>query len=557
MEGNGMQFIVESLKLEGVKYLFGMSATGTLPLLDCIYDVPEIQYIQSQHEQGAMYMANGYARATGKIGACLVGPGPGTTNCQSAISQAYYTFAPSVLMGVEDSTKLYGKGCSMHHALDAVSVMKPVTKMAIRLERAGRIPDLMQMAFRTALSPKEGPVYLGFARDVFDETASVKMLPPDKYYTTSRPPGDPVDIDRAVKLLLRAENPVALAGVEVGTSGSIQELIRLSELLCMPVAAAESNKGVVPESHPLALGVIGITGRPYAHKAVREADVILALGTPFTEFTTWRFGHSIIPEKAKIIHVDLDASELGKNYPLEIGIVGSIKKVLHAMIQEVQERRKNPSPMEEHPRFKALMAGKKTWEAAMQAHKNSDKSPIMPGRLMNDLRKALPDDALVVGASGSTHAWFDYCFESLTHTLGIACWHPMGAEYCETLGAQLAMPDKAAVCLLGDGSMMMTLAEIATAVKYNIPVLAVVRHNALFGNMRHTQNIHFPDRFIGTDPPVPHLANTARELGAHSERISRPEEIIPSVRRALESGRPSLLEVMIDTSPEFLSPPRS
>ncbi len=557
MEGNGSRFIVEGLKLEGVKYLFGMSASACLPLLDVFYETPEISYIQSQHEQGAMYMANGYARATGKVSPCLVGPGPGVTNCASGMAQAYHTFAPSLLMAIEDGTKFHGKGSSMHHGLDAVAVMKPISKLSIRVERASRLADLMQMAFRTALSPKRGPVYLGIPRDILDETASAKLLPPDKYRADNKPGGSPDDITRAAKLLLKARKPIVLAGGEVGWSGSQGELIKLAELLAMPVAGSEGHKGVFPENHPLALGVIGLHGRPYAHKAFKDADVILALGAPFTEFSTGWFGNNIIPEKAKIIHIDIDNTELGKNYPIEIGIMGGIRKVLNSLIQEVKEMRKGTASFRNTPRVKALLGEKKSWDDGIQAHKNSNKSPIMPQRLMNDLRKALPDDALVIGESGSTHGWFEYCFESLTHTLGIGSWHPMGAEYPETLGAQLALPGRTVVCLLGDGSLMMTLSEIATAVKYNIPVLAVVRHNELFGNMRHTQMIHFPGRFIGTGLPIPNLSNVARELGAYSERVEKPEQIIPAVGRALKSGRPSVLEVMMDTSKEFLAAPRS
>ncbi len=557
MEGNGSQIIVESLKLQGIKHLFGMSASAILPLLDVLYGTPEIRYIQSQHEQGAIYMANGYARATGKVGACLVGPGPGTTNCQSGIAQAYYTFVPSLLMAIEDGTKLHGFGSSLHHGLDAVSIMKPVTKMSMRVERAGRLPDLMRMAFRTALSPKRGPAYLGIPRDILDEKVSVNLIPPDKYCIDNKPPGSPEDITRAAKLLLKAKNPVALAGGEVGWSGAQQALVQMAELLAMPVAGSEGNKGVFPENHPLSLGVIGLHGRPYAHQTFKEADVILALGAPFTEFSTGWFGNLIIPANAKIIHVDIDPTELGKNYPIEIGIMGGIRKVLNSLIQEVKETKKSPSSLGNSPRIKALLSKKKAWEASILPQKTSDKIPILPQRLMNDLRKALPDDALVIGESGSTHGWFEYCFESLTHTLGIGSWHPMGAEYCECLGAQVALPDKVVVCLLGDGSMMMSLPEIATAVKYNIPVLAVVRHNEIFGNMRHTQHIHFPGRFIGTSLPIPNLSNVARELGAFSERVEKPEQIIPSIKRALKSGKPSFIEVMMDTSPEFLAPPRS
>ncbi|MDP2605750.1 MAG: thiamine pyrophosphate-dependent enzyme [Deltaproteobacteria bacterium] len=182
--------------------------------------------------------------------------------------------------------------------------------------------------------------------------------------------------------------------------------------------------------------------------------------------------------------------------------------------------------------------GSTEWEISITAHKNSSKIPIHPLRLMKDLREVLPQDALIVGQSGSTQAWFEYGFTAVTHNLGIGTWHPMGAEYCETLGAKLAMPDRAAVCLLGDGSMMMALPELATAVKYNIPAIAIVCHNDVFGKMHRTQMVNYGNRFIGTELPIPHLANIAREFGAHSERIIEPDQIMPAVRRALNSGNP-------------------
>jgi acetolactate synthase-1/2/3 large subunit len=557
MEGTGAQIIVEAMKLEGIKYLFGMSSSAVLPLLDVVCDTPEIEYIQSQHEQNAMYVANGYARATGKASVCLVGPGPATTNCQSGVAQAYYTYVPSILMAVEDGTQYYGLGHSMHHGLDAVSVMKPVTKMSIRVERAGRLADLMRMAFRTSLSSKRGPVYLGIPKDILDERASVELIAPDHYRVESGRSDSSRDVDRATRMLLEAKRPVALAGWEVAWCEARQELVKLAERLAMPVAGAECNKGIFPEDHPLALGVIGIHGKPYAHKAFQEADVILALGSPFTEFTTGWFENKIIPKKARIVQIDLDAVEMGKIYPVEVGVVGDIKQVIQALIQQIRKGRKAPPRFEDDPRVKTLLKQKKAWETSILSQKTSSRTPIHPFRLMNDLRKALPKDALVIGQSGSTQGWFEYSFEALTPTLGIGSWHPMGAEYCETLGAKLALPDKVVVCVLGDGSMMMSLSEIATAVKYNIPVLAVVRHNELFGNMRDTQIKRFGGRFIGTDLPIPNLANIAREFGAYSERVVEPERIIPSIRRALESGKPALLEVMMDTSPESLTPPRT
>ncbi len=555
MELTGAEIIVEGLKMEGVKYVFGMSATAALPLLDVFLRTPEIRYIQSQHEQGAMYMANGYARATGKTGICLVGPGPGITNCQSGAGPAYYSSVPTLLIGIEDNTRFCGLGAAMHHDLDTVSVMKPVTKLSIKAERAGRLPDLMRMAFRTSLAAKRGPVFLGVPRDVLNEKATVEFVGHDRYRVEQMPTASPEEIAKAAAILLGAKRPVALAGVEVPLCEAAPELVLLAELLGMPVGFSEGNKGIIPEDHPLALGTIGNNGRPYAHRVFQDADAILALGAPFTEFTTLRFEHQVIPKNARIVQIDVDPVDMGKIYPLEMGMVGDIKSILAALTRKIKEGMTGSRPWRENPRVKEFLQQKAAWESEVEPLRAAVDVPIRPYRLMNDLRKALPRDALVVGQSGSTHGWFEYAFESLTHTLDIGSWHPMGSEYCETLGAKLAQPDRTAVCILGDGSLMMTLSEIATAVKYNIPVLTVVRHNDIFGNMRHTQIHRFGGRFLGTDLPIPNLAHIAREFGAYSERVVEPDQIIPAVERALQSGKPAVLEMMVDKSPEWLLPP--
>ncbi|MBI4333852.1 MAG: thiamine pyrophosphate-binding protein [Chloroflexi bacterium] len=557
MEHTGAELIVEGLKLEGVDYLFGMSSSEVLPLLDVIGRTPEIHYVQSQHEQWAAYMANGYARAGGKTGTCLVGPGPGTANCASPMGQALYTFAPTFLMAIEDSTKIWGLGSMLHHGLDSVAVMKPVSKMSVRVERAGRLPDLMRMGFRLALSPKRGPVFLAIPTDVLAEQASVELVASEHSRVERIPAGDPQDLDRMAALLLAARRPVALAGPEVSRCQAQAELIGLSELLAMPVAGAAGNKGIIPEDHPLALGVIGLHGRPYAHQTVREADLILALGAPFTEFATDRFEHKIIPEHPRIIQIDIAFEDMGKIYPIELGLVGDIKETLKLLAQHVLERRRTTAPFQEAPQARELSKRKNEWEASVAPMRTSSRIPIHPLRLMTDLRKALPRDAFAVAVSGSTSGWFEYGFEALTHTLEMGEWHPMGAEYCEAMGAKLAWPETPVVPIMGDGSMMMCLSEIATAVKYNIPVLAMVTHNDVFGNMRHTQIARFGGRFIGTDLHIPNLANVAREFGAYGERVSDPEQIIPAVKRAMQSGKPALLEIMTDTAPEALAHPRS
>ncbi len=550
MKLTGNQLLVEALKAEGVRHIFGVSGTASLRLLDTIYHEPEIRYIQTQHEQGAMYMANGYARATRGVGICLVSPGPGITNCLSGVGQAYYASTPSLLIGIEESTQFHGLGISLHHDLEAVPIFKPVTKLSLRVELVSRLVESLQMAFRTALSGRAGPVYLGIAREVLTSQAETEVLPPQRYRAEAVPLPDANSISRAADLLIAGEKPLALVGGGLAWAGAQDMLLELAQLLAMPVATSVENKGLIPEDHPLALGVLGISGRP-----LQDADVLLAVGCTFDQFTTRNFGHEVVPQQARIIQVDIDPTEIGKIYPVEVGIVGDARSVLHGLVQEVKRRKVDRRPVEQLPRINELLRIKSEWRESLLSQETWGKVPIRWPRLLHDLRQALPRDAIVAGAAGSTHSWFNYAFQALAHNHSIGSWHPLGSEYPEALGVKVALPDRVVVCLTGDGSIMMTLQEIATAVAHDIPLLCVVSHNDIFGNMRYVQIKRFGGRFIGTDLPIPNLTNIAREFGAYGERVSEPDEIIPAVGRALASGKPALLEVMMDASPENLAPP--
>lgn len=557
MELTGAEYIVECLKAEGVKHIFGVSGSPLLSLLDVIHHTPEIHYIQSQNEQGAVYMANGYARATRNTSVCLVSPGGGITNSVSGIAQAFATATPTLVMATEETSRLEGMGISLAHALDTQALMKPITKLAMRVEPAERIGDSIRTGFRVTLADRKGPVYLGFPRDVLGKKAQASLTSPEQYRTGGRVRGDAKDISKAAELLATAQRPVVLADDAVYWDKAQGLLLELAEKLGMPVVATENNKGMVPEDHILAMGVASIHGSPPAVYALQNADVILVLGCNFGQFTTAGFGHKIIPEKAGIIQVDPDPCSLGKIYPMAAGIEGNIDSVLQDLLLEMKERKIDRRPLNNNSWVKDVTRKKQEWEKSIEPLQKSDKVPIQRFRLMHDLRQALPGDAIVAGGSGGTHGWFEYAFKALVHTTYFGGWHAIGAEIGESLGAKVGLPEKTIVAICGDGGFMMSLQEIATAVSYNIPVICVICHNNAFGNMRHTQIKKFGSRFIGTDLPIPNLADVARDFGAYSERVETPDQIIPSVKRALNSGKFALLDVIIDNSPENLVPPGS
>lgn len=554
MKVTGAQLLVEWLKTEGVKHVFGVSGSPLLPVMDIFFHDPAIQYIQTQHEQGSIFMANGYARATRHTGVCLVGPGPGATNCLSGVGQAFYTSTSSLLISIDSSNLTRGLGTSLHHDLESIAIFAPVTKLAFRIDRLDRLQEGLQRAFRIALTGRRGPVFLGISKEILTETIEIETLVRPRYRLASAACAPKEIILKAADLLTKAHRPVALVGGGLLWADAQKELIELAERLAMPVATSRDNKGFVPDDHPLSIGELGFSITPPAQEIMQTADVLLAVGCTFGEFTTKRFSNAIISKAVKIIQIDIDPTEIGKIYPVELGIHGDCRCVLDGLIQTLKERNVDRRPVDATPRIKELMQRKKSWRESLLPLKTSDKSPILWPRLLYDLRQALPRDAIVSAVSGSTHEWFTYAFEALVHTCSVGGWHPLGSEYPESLGVKVALPDRPVVCLIGDGALMMTMQEMATAAAYNIPMLCIVARNGVYGNMRHSQIKKFDGRFLGTDVPMINIANVAREFGIHGERVEDPAEIIPAVGRALDSKKASLLEVMIDASEDNLMP---
>ncbi len=553
MERTGAELIVESLKAEGVKVLFGLPGSENLPIMDILYDTPDIRFIQSQHEQGAIFMANGYAAASRQPAVTLVSPGPGATNCVSGVTQAYYSSIPSILICIREDSLYSGQGTSQHHDLEATRVFAPVTKRSIEIQRVERMREHLQDAFRVALADRKGSCFISIPRNLLvaktdDQAATHPRFP----IPLTR--GNAQDIDRAARLLTGAKRPVILAGGGVIAAEACQELQELAEFLSAPVGTTAGHNGIIPEDHPLSVGPC-FSSRPLpAAKAFREADLVLTVGCTFTYFGTGFYNRPglPLPNGAKMVQIDSDPAIIDKVYPVDAAVVGDAKLVLQDLLRSFKEN--NHAPTRESPWLKTVLQYKQEWEKETAPLRNSNEVPIRNWRLMSDLRKALPRDAMVGGSGGSTHAWFEHTFQSLVpNTVG--GWNPMGGDFCGAMGAKLAKPDRVVVTVTGDGSMMMTLPEMATAVANDIPILCVVRHNRIFGNMRHTQVTRYKGRFSGTDLPIPNLANIAREFGAYGETVEEPAQIIPAVTRALESGKPALLDFVVNSSPEELMPP--
>lgn len=548
---NGAEVMVECLKAEGVKFVFGVIGSSILDFLDAIYRSPEIRYIRTQHEQAAAFMADGYARITGETGVCTATCGPGVTNMVSGIAGAFHESSPIVALLGDIHTSHYGKGSSNFHEIDQENLFRPITKFSKRIEHAERIGEFMRMAFRIAQSGRKGPVYLGIPRNIQKEKAVDAAWAKDRYRSESTVHADLQSIDLACELLLQAQSPVILAGGGVRWARAEKEILELAELMGIPVAV--SHKGLVTEDHPWSVGPIGMVGYPVAMDCVAHADIILALGCTFNQVTTASYTDRIIPKEAKIIQVDIDPTEFGKNFPMELGIIGDLKAVLQDMINKLK-----PEGMKKKKdkRLKDIMQAKEHWEKRLLSEgAASEAVPINRLRLMRDLNTVLGKDAILAAESGSTHGWFYYGFKAYSPILEPGDLSCMGSGWCMAMAAKLAYPEKPVVSVTGDGAFMMTLNELATAVDNKLPVLVVVPHNSVYGNVRRKQFEHFDERFAGSELYIPNLAQVAESFGAYGERVEKPGEIIPALERALASGKPAVLDVIIDASRKHLEPP--
>jgi len=547
----GAEIIVDCLKAEGVQFVFGVVGSAILDLLDVIYRTPGIRFIRVQHEQAGAFMADGYAKMTGEPGICTATCGPGVTNMVTGVAGAFHDCSPLIVIGGDIHTSHYGRGSSNFHEIDQEALFRPITKMSKRIEHVERVGEFMRMGFRVAQSGRKGPVYLGIPRNIQKEKVRGEVWPKERYRSASLVRGDERAIDQACELLLKAKSPVMLGGGGVRWAMAQSEILELAELMGIPVAV--NQKGCVTEDHPWSVGVVGTTGYPHARDLIREADLLLTLGCTLNQVTTASYTDQVIPRRAKIIQVDIDPTEFGKNFPIELGVAGDLKAVLREMIEQLKPE---ASKREKESRLRDILLRKEKFEERLLSEgAESDAVPIHRLRLMRDLNKVLGKDAIISSESGSTNGWFYYGFKAHTPLLepgGLSC---MGSGWCMAMGASVAYPDRPVVSVIGDGAFMMTLNELATAVDNKIPVVVVVQHNAVYGNVRRKQITHFEERFAGSELYIPDLTKFAHSFGAYGERVEKPEQIIPALGRALASEKPAVLDVIIDASKESLEPP--
>jgi acetolactate synthase-1/2/3 large subunit len=539
-ETNLAETVVGYLSSRNVRHIFGVLAHTSFALGDAIAKRPQMRFVNAQHEGGAGNMALGYARATKQPAVCLVSAGGGATNIVTAVAQAYKESVPLFVISSDIDTAASAKGAwSSFHGMEHVRLFQPITKQSVKLERVEELGSLLDSLFRQTSRGRQGPVFL-----IIPEDLQHSHLPePLSFAPTAEPVApamNPRSAELAVDLLLQAKNPVILAGTGVDWAGAREELRELAELLSMPVAASYTAKGVFPENHPLALGCLGFGSRPYARKFFQESDLILALGATFSEGTTMRFGHEIIPEHAKIIQIDTDPKELGRNYPTELSIQADAKIALRAIIDGVKDRQ--PKAAANGSKAQELQRAKQAWKNELE--QRTAKGGLTYESVMKALNELLTGKEILTtsGMTGDTLRGID----AVTPIIHAGEFRAIGTALATAMGVKLGRPDARVICVTGDGSFMMEQQELATASYHKIPIFVLILRNNAYGGMKRDQIKTYGGRVIGTELFIPDLPRLAELYGAKGIRITRSEELKPVFQQALAADDFVVVDVKLD-----------
>ncbi|MEJ5310577.1 MAG: thiamine pyrophosphate-binding protein [Anaerolineae bacterium] len=561
MQLTGGEIVIESLVRHRVPYLVGIPGHGCLGLVDALRNHPgRIQLLQVRHEQSAVHLADGYYRLTGTPLAVLTSIGPGAMNTVIGVASCYVDSIPVLVLTGNAHTHMAGRGVlqeiERQRDADSLSVFAPIAKRTWRPTRVDRLPSILRRAFIEMLGGRRGPVVVDLPMDVQCDSVEVQPEALGDIRPAGRPMPDPTLIEQAGRLLLQAQRPVLVAGGGVIAARAWNELRALAEFLGAPVVTTMMGKGAFPEDHPLSGLHGGSKGTTCGNELTARADVLLAVGMRFADESTssYRQGVTYAIPPTRLIHIDLDPAEIGKNYPTEVGIVADAQAALAALLAWLKAHAA-PRDYTTGAYFAEIQHLRQAWLSRVRELAASDHTPVTISRLIAELRAFLRRDAIVLTSSGNTQAqWFQEApvYEPQTN-LTTGGFSTMGWTVPAALGAKLAAPDRQVVGLLGDGDFLMTVQELATAVQYDLPVVYVVANNAGWIAIRDLQAaVYGPERAVGAEflkgerPISPDLAAIARGFGCYAERISAPDEVRPALERAFASGQPAVVEVLVE-----------
>jgi len=545
---NGGELLVQMLESAGIRELFTLHGGHLDPILQAAHD-HGFRLIDTRHEQAAAHAADGWARTTGKPGVAVVTAGPGVTDAVTGVANAFLDSTPILVIGgaapLRDAETLPLQG-----GFDQLALFTPITKWAHRVTHTERIPDLVAQALRIATRGRPGPVYLDIPIDVlFSFADTERIYVPDATQPQALPVPSPAAVEQAIEWLQQAERPVILAGGGAWFSGAGAELAAFAERTRIPVFSNSKAQGMLPADHPLCgRGVMNLPG--LASLGLGQTDCVLLLGIRVGLFTGGR-SRMMIPAEARLIQVDIEAEEIGRNRDVALGIVCDCREALVALGAAAADR--------EWPERKSWVEGV---QLVREGHRmlfaqalEGDEAPLHPYRLAHAIAESVERDAIIVADGGETATWMEMMVRVYRggHFLSHGYLGCLGTGMPFSIAAKVAHPERQVVCIVGDGSVGLNFSEFDTMVRHDLPIVVVINNDQQWGMSAHGQELLFgKDRRVVTDLRATRYDLAAAGFGCHSEYVVEPADLLPALERALASGRPSCVNVMTD--PSVISP---
>jgi acetolactate synthase I/II/III large subunit len=548
--------LVDYLERVGVEVIYGMCGHSLVQMLDAL-SRSKINFVSCRHEQLAAHIADGYARVSGKTGVIMTHVGPGLTNAITGIATASLDSVPMVVITGNIQSYGFGRGphqeVNLHADADQIEICRPICKRVYRVTRAEDLPRVMERAFHLAQSGRKGVVLVDVPMDFFSTELAAgafqKMPAP-----IANPAISEEQATQIAEALAKAERPVLYVGGGIHISRATKELIALAEALEVPVATSLMGKGSLPDAHPLLLGTTGYWGQPVANELCRTADLIVAVATRFaeTDCSSWDPEFTFDIPKSRLIHIDIDAGEIGRNYQAELGVVADAKQALGMIAKAAKGIEHNSRGALR----KKIAEGRAAFQTRWAEQRESNEFPLRPERVIADVRKALPEDGFIVTDVGwNKNGVGQQMALNVPGTMitpgGMAT---MGFGHAAVLGAKYAAPERAAIALIGDGCFSSNVGVIATAVEQNLPVVWVVMDNASYGVISGIEKRHlggtYGCMFENAGKPY-HIdfAATARAFGANGIAIERADQLEGAIKEALASGKPTVIQVPVQLVP--------
>ncbi len=530
----GAQILIEALKREGVEHIFGYPGGALLPTFDALYD-SDINFILTRHEQGAAHAADGYARASGKVGVCMATSGPGATNLVTGIATAFMDSVPMVAITGQVKTSLIGNDAFQE--ADLTGITRPITKHNYLVKNVNDLARVVKEAFYIASTGRPGPVLIDLPVDVQMQETEVKW-PKNAQIRSYNPYYEPDDgqILMAAKAIgEESKRPVLYIGGGVVSSGASEEVLELAERCNIPVTTTLMALGAFPSRHRLSLGMLGMHGTGYANHAVMEADLIIAVGARFDDRVTGRI--DTFAPYAKIVHIDIDPSSISKNIAVDIALIGDAKEILQRLLKLVKK-----------PDTDSWLSKVEEWKKEYPLLYADRADVIKPQYVVEQIAKITEGKAIISTEVGQNQMWaaqyYTYTYPRQFITSGGL--GTMGYGFPAAIGAKVACPDKAVFDIAGDGSIQMNIQELMTAVEYKIPVKIAILNNGYLGMVRQWQELFYDRRYSATPIKGPDFVKLAEAYGAEGIRVIRKEDVAPAIEKAMSIDNVVVMDFIVE-----------